>query len=353
MVKALVAHVAAEDAAVGGQAGDGNAHVVVNLEDLQPESTIMNDQRKSCGSAAWYGMRRGINSHCAAAACALLRRPPPPSPLPRPAAAACLALVGRQVRGCTLEGGQHSVLAALRGTAKAARGASVEEGNSTLRALQASCTPAAAHPAARTRARMQPGSQACAASGNGCCASGHVRCRAGAHLEPHRCAALLHRLHGILYLENAPLRAPGRHVRVILQNAASSSGEAGSAVSGEERRRAAAGGWPAVSRAAARPDDRGSIVGESAMAGSRAVGDQPRSRARLTSPHLVAEHGGPPAILNDAPERPAERVKFSQQHGVIGVWQSGWSERARNCSDEQVKRGGKEEGCALDRLHSA
>ena len=38
VVEALVAHVAAEDAAVGGEPRDGNPHVVVNLEYLPPAS---------------------------------------------------------------------------------------------------------------------------------------------------------------------------------------------------------------------------------------------------------------------------------------------------------------------------
>ena len=47
------------------------------------------------------------------------------------------------------------------------------------------------------------------------------------HLEPHGCTALFHRLHGILYLEDAALRAPCRHVCVILHSQGSGGGGGG------------------------------------------------------------------------------------------------------------------------------
>ena len=53
MVKALVAHVAAEDATVGGEARDGDAEVVVDLEDLALEG-------RQLGWGALEGSQDGV-----------------------------------------------------------------------------------------------------------------------------------------------------------------------------------------------------------------------------------------------------------------------------------------------------
>lgn len=42
-------------------------------------------------------------------------------------------------------------------------------------------------------------------------------CREGSHRDAHSTAALLDSLHGVLNLEQAPLRAPCSHIRVVLQ----------------------------------------------------------------------------------------------------------------------------------------
>ena len=99
-------------------------------------------------------------------------RPPPHAHTHTPPTR--LALVGRQLRGRSLEGGSHRKVRALRGGAEAAV-ASVVNGDR-----------------ARTSRPCPPRSPP------------HTHAHA-AHLEPHRSAALLHRLHGILYLEDAAL----------------------------------------------------------------------------------------------------------------------------------------------------
>lgn len=57
VVQALVAHVAAQDAAVGGQPRDGNAHVVVNLEDLQRGSD------GACAGSKMLGCQEAAAGH--------------------------------------------------------------------------------------------------------------------------------------------------------------------------------------------------------------------------------------------------------------------------------------------------
>lgn len=122
----------------------------------------------------------------------------------RQASRSHLALVRGQVAGCSLDGGQHSVLPALH---------DMDGGQPAASPLATANVHG--HPAARcllarrssaTFGRMQVGSR-----GEG------GRQQQCTHLEPHRGAALLDRLHGILDLEDAALRAPGRHILVILQ----------------------------------------------------------------------------------------------------------------------------------------
>lgn len=52
VVQTLVAHVAAQDAAVGSKAGDGDAHVVVDLEDLRRGQHRMGAGATADGAAA-------------------------------------------------------------------------------------------------------------------------------------------------------------------------------------------------------------------------------------------------------------------------------------------------------------
>lgn len=125
------------------------------------------------------------------------------------------------------------------------------------------------------------------------------------HLEPHRRAALLHRLHCILNLEDAPLWAPGRHVLVILQERKVVRSKVGKV---RRRRREAAEGRGSRRQQRLGPSATQFWIVSDAKKGfcdAEKLGHR-RSAAQSTS-CLVAKHGACPVIAASCSRPPASR----------------------------------------------